>query len=198
MEDLFSGIIPIIIIIVIINVVRSAIKKKKPAENAEGEPQAPRPPVMSDIQKAFMLMNDFDDKPQQTSRPNDVRREGSVSNEGTRGRSEGLASNEGMRGRTEGLASHEGSSVRTQKVSAMKAAYSSKLSATYGEDAPQNQENKYANVKIDKYTLHDEDEQSFENMRRREPINLKLFDNKNEFVKAVIYSEILTRKTARR
>ena len=104
-----------------------------------------------------------------------------------------------MRGRTEGIASHEGMRGRTEGVSMMTDGYSSKLTASYGEDEPSGKDNPYANVKIDKYTLQDEDEQlEFEKAHRKKLNALKLFDNKNEFVKAVIYSEILTRRTAKR
>ncbi len=221
MEDLFSGILPIIIIIVVINIIRSVAKKKKPAKNSDGEPQAPRP-VMSDIQKAFRLMSEFDDKPEPEAKASEPLREGiaseglrgrseGIASEGLRGRTEGVVTNQGMRGRTEGIASSQGMQGltegiassqgrgRNEMLSKMNAAYSSTLAATYGEDAPQGKDNIYAKAKIDKYTLSDqEDEKIFlENRKRRQLLDLKLFDNKDELVKAVIYSEILTRKAAR-
>lgn len=219
-----EGFIWVIIVGVIISVISSAAKKKKPAKSDEGEaPAAPvLPPNMSDIQKAFMLMNDFDKKePKQAPpKPRYVhtegtlgRTEGTASNEGMRGRTEGtlgrtegIASNEGMRGRTEGTlgrtegtASTEGMRGRTEGVSTMNAATSSRKTAATKNDAAVRQNNKYTNVKINKYFLDDDDEDNASHKKRRNTgTGLKLFENQSECVKAVIYSEIFTRKTARR
>ena len=182
----------IIIAIVVISSILSATKKK-PARKDEGE--QPVRPTMSDIQKAFMMMGDPEHSQQHTPpkrndglpgregifRENLPRREGVYNRleehelEGTLGR-EGTGSLEGTAGR-EGMPGVEGA-----------------FAASTVSAPP----NKYANVRIDKY-FADEEEDSTPSVRRIEGIPaLRLFENQSDFAKAVIYSEILTRKTQKR
>lgn len=206
----------IIIVFVVISLISSAVKKNaqksKDAEDKQAppEPRAVRPPVMSDIQRAFQLMSEFDEQQPQkadqkvefpfvsSSYPEDV-----VSPEGTYGQSDGSASYEGTQSygngamSTQGRYAHEGVRVHNAPITTMQAGYSSTLSETYNKRVSSGQ-NMYAKSSLNEISNRFEKDTAFSSNAPKRSGGLVLFDNKNEYVKAVVYSEILSRKTARR
>lgn len=202
MDELFS-LLPIIIIFVVGALIRSAAKKGSASKQQGDEDQAQRPPVrqsvMSDIQRAFMMMEDGEDRPSKPPVQRPPVQRPSMQREGMHGRTEGFASHEGTRGRTEGIGSHEGTRGKKEGVASREGTHGTEGFASRQNVSAKN-DNRYANVKISKYYLDEKDDDDLlvVNRRASQSGGLKLFENQNDFVKAVIYSEVLTRKSARR
>ncbi len=143
----------IIIVVVIVSIV-SAVSKKKPNRSSEEEP--PRP-TMSDIQKAFMLANDFD-----------VRQRNA-----------------------------EQAAQRFEESISAESKYPQGTETSYSSDPVSSP---YADVTISQYHM-DEPQHSVDDkplVSSQTGGSLKLFEEKDAFVRAVIYSEILTRRGGRR
>lgn len=190
-------IIGIAVLGIILRAAGSAARKNNRANNTsantgEGEQQSAPPPrmsTMSDIQKAFMMMSDEEPKkaPAPThTRPMRPAGEGYGSHEGTISH-EGRIGSEGLKGKHEGIKGmHEGTVGRTEG----KAFHPPGFHST---------SNKYAKVDLKEYThVTDSEDQkvvTLHTQAKRSP--LKLFEDKDDFTKAVIYSEILSRKPRR-
>jgi len=124
------------------------------------------------------------------------RTEGRASHEGTRSAfagehsmpHEGPHKHEGSRGRTEGTASLEGTHGLGPGVAAGKAAARQPITAS-----------KYESVKFDSYLADDRGDaaEMVVQRRNRQLDSLNLFEGKDELTKAIIYSEILKRKSAK-
>lgn len=183
-------IIGIAVLGIILRAAGSAAQKNNRANNrnanmGEGEQQSAPPPrvsTMSDIQKAFMMMSDEEPKkaPAPThTRPMGPTGEGYGSHEGTISH-EGKQGSEGLKGKHEGIAGkHEGTAFHPPGF----------------HSAP----NKYAQVDLKKYTsvVDTEDQKvvTLNSQAKKSP--LKLFEDKDDFTKAVIYSEILNKRPRR-
>lgn len=210
--DSFSYIIIGIVVFIVISIFRSVAKKKKAQERSEqsGQQQGQsgqqpvRPPAMSDIQRAFSMMGEMEPKPAPraaTPRPIPARQPaaysstqgkslsaaGNSSLEGTLGKTEGRASTlEGKAGRTEGRAStHEGKAGKTEGRE-FHGAGAHKMPAPY------------KSTSISSVTF-DESEDDFGNAigdKKYAPTpKLKLFEKQSDYMKAVIFSEILPRRS---
>lgn len=181
-------IIGIAVLGIILRAAGSAAQKNNRANNrnanmGEGEQQSAPPPrvsTMSDIQKAFMMMSDEEKTPDSTyTRPMGPTGEGYGSYEGTISH-EGKQGSEGLKGKHEGIAGkHEGTAFHPPGF----------------HSAP----NKYAQVDLKKYTsvVDTEDQKvvTLNSQAKKSP--LKLFEDKDDFTKAVIYSEILNKRPRR-
>ena len=188
----------------LISVISAAVKKNARTNrytDSEDEQQSAPPPrasTMSDIQRAFMMMSDEEEPkrkapsaaytaPQRPMGEGYGSHEGTISHEGKRG-SEGIRGmHEGVKGMHEGVQGrHEGTASRTQGKAFHRPGFHS---------TP----NKYANVDLNKYTsvTDTEDQKVVTLYTQKKKSPLKLFENKDAFTKAVIYSEILNRKSKR-
>ena len=203
---------------VVIGILRSIAKNKKKAQarqeamdSRDGSPQQPeqtqqqpvRPSAMSDIQRAFAMMAE-EEKPKPTPvpiRPIPARApaaytsvqgkstfaSGQQPHEGLVGKTEGRATtHEGKAGRTEGRATtHEGKAGKTEGIE------------FHGEGA-HNMPDPYKSTSFSSITF-DETEDDFGNaigdkVYTPKP-KLKLFEKQSDYMKAVIFSEILPRRS---
>jgi hypothetical protein len=157
----------IIVIGVIISIV-SAAGKKKPNQSSEDVPVRPN---MSDIQKAFMMSSDMEAAP---------RRE------------------------TQNAATQAAARKAYTKPAALNQTIPEKaterLSARTFETTPAMgtglSQNKYANIDLDSFQAGKADTKTDKplQVKKQQRSTLSLFEDKDDFVRAVIYSEILTRK----
>ena len=188
--------IGIIIIIIVIGIISSVARKKKPKKSDEREAPV-RPPTVSDIQKAFQLMTDFDRQEpswQKETRPAQNQFEGTMSSEGTQGRTEGTASSEGTWGRTEGAVSSEGTWGQVEGAASSEGTRS-RFTSSLAMDSQRSHmtpeiQRQYTSIKTDQY-ISEEDNEMLLKTKRAAKINLTLFEDQNDYVKAIIYSEIL-------
>lgn len=167
MENIFL----IIVLIVVISLISSAARKKKPAKKDEESAPARMP---SDIQKAFMLMDDrrrpsaarpvYGSAPQNPASP-----DGALQSKAT----ERLRS-EGLKARTAEAYTGSMGVISQEGIQAPVMASGMENTAVY---TPQK-----ANIPVPVP------------VNPMQPNRIKLFENQHELVKAVIYSEILTRK----
>ena len=188
----FLGIIVTIVIVILL----SAAKKKKP-QKEEGNNAPPRPATMSDIQRAFMMLSDQEDAPQNRpaqpapqkpvqpmpqKQPTLSAYEGTAGLEGAPG-SEGLSGSEGLPG-SEGISGIEGTASREGM-------------GTEGLYKPEIVQTIPPHIRRPD-RISDADPGISAIRRRTARSSLKLFADKNEIVKAVVYAEILSRRTQRR
>ncbi len=182
----------------------------------------PRPSSMSDIQRAFMEMSGLMEEPPKEppvkaysgsagkTVPMNSTESRTVRSESL-GSYEGAYSTEGQNGTTEGLGSYEGAystqgrSGTSEGLGSYEGAYSTegKAGKTEGIEfhtaGSHSIGNKFADVDLTtlKPDLEEDLKSSYASItvvkQRKNP--LKLFENKNDFTKAVIYSEILNRRT---
>ncbi|MGI5848614.1 MAG: hypothetical protein ACOX8Q_00850 [Christensenellales bacterium] len=163
-----EGIGLIIIIIVIIGIIISLTKKKAP-EKPYGEDgsEYPRSAALSDIQKAFMLVNDFDE-------------------------SEQTWSNQGP---DSGNPSFEDTS------SARRIDHYN--TDTHLQSSPVNIDESYSSFERVGYQTEpimrtDSESDTYDSRPAARADGIKFLENQNEYVKAIIYSEILANKTRKR
>jgi len=204
MGDYFIYIIIAIgILSFIVRIINSANKRKRDAEakrQAQQEgPQAAAPPPprqapMSDIQKAFMMMMGEEEVPEAPPAPRPVPRPASpytapakskaVSMEGY-GSHEGRVSHEGRAGKREGVGSHEGRAGKNE-------------GHEFHPPGFHTMPNKYSSVDLNKIKASREDvadeNYKIQSKGKRKKSPLKLFENKDDYFKAVVYSEILNRR----
>ncbi len=206
----------IIIFVIIMVIVSAASKRKKPSKKDEDESEPVRRPTttMSDIQRAFMMMTDPESEerqhPPKAERPvpKPVSPFRDFSNEGMRGATEGFMSDQGTRydgvkpslegirkdgitNSTEGfrdfsksMASTEGTGYKT--VAAMEARVKEESSAPMQHRLQ------------DRITDSDKPDKVLLDPQQAKAPDIQLFRNQNDIVRAVIYSEILKRKTGRK
>jgi len=225
MEGLLSGIIPIIIAIFvvtgIISSVRKAARKKRQQQAAQQgqqgqqqqqpQYQPQRQQAMSEIQRAFAMMSGEPEVKKTPPGPQQPTLHKQQHAEGMHSTHEGLHSraHEGLHARYEGAHSkpHEGVAGKYAGEHSMphtgkhEGQPSHEGFAQHKAVRKQEVANKYANVKIGKYFADgtgEEPDSVPATVKRRKANPLKLFEGKDAFTKAVIYSEILTRKSARR
>ncbi len=159
----------VIIIIGIVFALLSALGKKKPNKNTENEP--PRP-TLSDIQRAFMMSGEMEAQ----SRTQE----------------------------TQPIPSYSQPSAQTlrpaaaprmaESVSASQAARPRMAEAVSAYQAP----SRYANIDLATFHASNDDvSETPKKVVRHQKSSLKLFEDKSDFARAVIYSEILTRKAHR-
>ena len=159
----------VIIIIGIVFALLSALGKKKPNKNAENEPQRP---TLSDIQRAFMMS-------------------GEVASPKRAPETQPIPSYSPPSAQTPRPAV---ASRMTESVSASQAARPRMADAVSAYQAP----SRYANIDLATFQASNDDvSETPKKVVRRQKSSLKLFEDKNDFVRAVIYSEILTRKAHR-
>lgn len=186
-------IIAIAVLFIILRAAGAANKKAKDQERKNntgeaGHQSAPPPNMstMSDIQKAFMMMTDEEPKKKAPAQANtaSVNRagEGFGSYEGNISH-EGKAGSEGVKGMHEGTLSHEGTAGKTE-------------GSAFHPSGFHSSQNKFSNINLGKYTKvkDTEDDKAIKVIKKTRKSPLKLFENKDAFTKAVIYSEILNRR----
>lgn len=153
-----------IIIVVVIISLVSAAGKKKASQSSTSSEDAPVRTAMSDIQKAFMMASNMDTPPRRAP---------------------------------ETTVSHTVSSPMTARQSE---AMSSRLNVPANESSLTanvvTNQNKYANINLVKFRAESADDKDVSPLKavKRHDGTLRLFEDKSDFVRAVIYSEILPRK----
>ena len=220
-----------VVLFVVIGILRSIAKKNRArraneqgdgqSDQAQQQQQQPaRPSAMSDIQRAFAMMNDEAQEEKPKPRPVPIRpiparapaayastqgkstfASGKQPHEGLVGKTEGRAStHEGRIGTTEGRATtHEGKAGRTEGRATT---HEGKAGKTEGSEfhgvGSHNMPTPYESTGISTVTF-DESDNEFGGaisdahiMQKTEP--LKLFVKQSDYVKAVIFSEILPRR----
>jgi len=155
----------IVVIGIIISLV-SAAGKKKPNRSSE---DAPVRPTMSDIQKAFMMSSDMDAPPRR--KPEPAARQAYAAQASSRPVAEKQTMPE----------------KATERLSAR--TFETTLTSDEGQSR-----NKYANIDLGSFRTGRADDDKPLEVKRQQRSVLKLFENEDDFVRAVIYSEILTRK----
>lgn len=173
----------IFIIIVIIGLVSAASKGKKQQQDNKG--QQPARPTMSDIQRAFMMMTGADDDEEQTPPQNQAYSRpytpAPPAPSAAPAREEGMSDYGTMRSGSMSAASVEGRAYMPSApmISRLEDAYEPEETepiemegSVYGEDL----------------SLIDSLEQTHTKSA------LKLFESQSDYAKAVIYSEILSRR----
>jgi len=192
----FTTIIIIGVVLFVVVRILSSIAKKNKAKNAEQsgqqgqqqqqQQQPARPPAMSDIQRAFSMMSDEDTRPAPKPTPRPVARQAAAYSS-TQGKSFSTgAGHEGNAGRDEGRAStHEGKRGKTE-------------GREFHGVGAHNMPNPYQGVNLSSVTL-DETEDDFGNVigdKKYAPKpKLQLFGKQSDYMKAVIFSEILPRRS---
>ncbi len=230
--DITTIIIIGVVLFFIIGIIRSVAKKNRArraneqGENQSGQtqqqqqPQPARPSAMSDIQRAFAMMNEEAEEEKPKPRPVPIRpiparapaayastqgkstfASGKQPHEGLVGKTEGRAStHEGKAGRTEGRATtHEGKAGRTEGRATT---HEGKAGKNEGSEfhgvGSHNMPTPYESASISTVTF-DESDNEFGGaisdahiIQKTEP--LKLFVKQSDYMKAVIFSEILPRR----
>ena len=209
-------IILVVVIGIVVRIASAAAKKSKQQnarnENSQGEAERPVAPppratTMSEIQKAFMMMSG--EEPAKASvKPSYYSNTGTrVQNddslyEGSAGKRDDMSSSN----LPEGMSAYEGSAYIRDGVgslegtSSLEGTNSLEGTATEGFEfhSPGSHVNKnpYASVDLTRFTsmkIGSEQVHTIASSKKRSTNPLKLFEGKNEFTKAVIYSEILSR-----
>lgn len=161
-------IIFVIIIVVIVSLL-SALGKKKPNKSTENEP--PRP-TLSDIQRAFMMSGEMA-SPKRAPEAQQIPSYSTPPAQTPRPAA------------TPRVA---------ESVFASQAARPRAADAVSAYQAP----SRYANIDLAAFHVTNDDVSAPpKKVVRHQTSSLKLFEDKNDFVRAVIYSEILTRKAHR-
>jgi len=155
----------IIAVVVIISLI-SAAGKKKPNRSSEDVPDRP---TMSDIQKAFMMSNEEDAPPRRKPEP---------------------AARQAYTAQT---SSRPTSITQTVPEKATERLSARTFETTLTSDESQSR-NKYANIDLKNFRTGRADDDKPLEVKRQQRSVLNLFENEDDFVRAVIYSEILTRK----
>ncbi len=206
-----------VVLFVVIGILRSIAKKNRArraneqgdgqSDQAQQQQQQPaRPSAMSDIQRAFAMMNDEAQEEKPKPRPVPIRpipARAPAAYASTQGKStfaSGKQPHEGLVGKTEGRAStHEGKAGRTEGRATT---HEGKAGKTEGSEfhgvGSHNMPTPYESANISTVTF-DESDNEFGGaisdahiMQKTEP--LKLFVKQSDYVKAVIFSEILPRR----
>ena len=204
-------IVLIAVIGIVVRILSSAAKKKAKQQEAErnagaeGRPTPAPPPrasSMSDIQRAFMEMSGLTEEPDKA--PPASTYSGSAGKSVPMSSSEGRAVVSNNLGSYEGAYSGEGSASLSEGLGSYEGAYSTegKAGKTEGVEfhasGTHSYTGKYADVDLTtlKVDLNEDLKPSYAratiDTHKKSP--LKLFENKDDFTKAVIYSEILNRR----
>ena len=204
-------IVLVVVIGIVVRILSSAAKKKAKQQEAERNAgaegrTAPAPPPrassMSDIQRAFMEMSGLAEEP--VKAPPAANYSGSAGKPVPMSSSEGRTVESKSLGSYEGAYSSEGSSSLSEGLGSYEGAYSTegKAGKTEGIEfhpsGAHSYTGKYADVDLTtlKVDLNEDLKSSYASasVDKRKKNPLKLFENKSDFTKAVIYSEILSRK----
>ena len=153
-----------IILFVVIGVIISIVSAAGKKKQNPSSEEAPVRPTMSDIQKAFMLFGETETQPQRE--PKQVERQ---------------------------AAARSVAAKQTEKAAERLSARTFETTPAYHSAAPQN---KYANINLERFHSGEADISNDMPLKavKKQRSALGLFEDKNDFVRAVIYSEILTRK----
>ena len=204
------------VIFIVISIMRSAAKKKKAQSQNEqsgqqgqtGQQQPVRPPAMSDIQRAFSMMGEMEQKPAPkpvpprpaAPRPTPARQPAAYTSvQGKSTFASGMQPHEGVVGKTEGRATtHEGKIGRTEGRAFT---HEGKAGKTEGEEfhgvGAHNMPSPYTAVNLSTIKI-DDNEDDFGNAIGDKTYTpkpkLKLFEKQSDYMRAVIFSEILPRR----